>query len=154
ASSPLYSCFVRPGLCLSTRGCRGVRYVYRLVARLAPPTLKTNGLAADGERRGGESAPKARGMECPAPLLRRIAARRNAAAPARRGKPAMAPPPRGRPCSETLACRGQCLAQCRRAVSDGATRGRDQPAVTDKAVVDAFINGKFARHPRLFEPVG
>jgi len=45
-----------------------VRYVYRLVERPAPPTLNTNGLAADGERRGGESAPKARGMECPAPL--------------------------------------------------------------------------------------
>ena len=35
-----------------------MRYVYRLVERPAPPTLNTNGLAADGERRGGESAPK------------------------------------------------------------------------------------------------
>ena len=60
--------------------------------------MRTGGLAADGERRGGESAPKARGMECPAPLPWRVAAGSNALAPAGRGEAAIAPPlPGGQP---------------------------------------------------------
>ena len=44
--------------------------------------------------------------------------------------------------------------QSRRAVSDGAARGRDQPAVTDETMVDAVIDGELARHTRLFEACG
>ena len=73
-----------------------MRYVYRLVERPAPPTLKTNGLAADGERRGGASAQKARGMECPAPLPRRLAAGSNALAPTGGASPRWPRHPRGR----------------------------------------------------------
>jgi hypothetical protein len=50
-------------------------------------------LAADGERRGGEPAPEARGMERPAPLPQRVAAGTNTLAPAGRGQTAMVPPP-------------------------------------------------------------
>jgi len=61
----------------------------------APAASKRDGLAADGERRGGESAPKARGMERPAPLPRRVAAGNNTLAPAGRGKAATRPATRG-----------------------------------------------------------
>ena len=53
----------------------------RLAARPRAANIRTGGLAADGERRGGESAPKDRGMERPAPLLLRIAAGSNVLAP-------------------------------------------------------------------------
>ena len=57
--------------------------------------IKERGLAADGERRSGESAPKARGMERPAPLPRWVTAGSNTLAPAGRGKAAIAPPLQG-----------------------------------------------------------
>jgi hypothetical protein len=76
-------------------GCREVRYAHRLAARLCAGASKTDGLAAEGERRGGESAPKARGMERPAPLPGRVAAGNNTLAPAGRGKAATDPATRG-----------------------------------------------------------
>jgi hypothetical protein len=75
----------------SKEGCREVRYAHRLAVRLCARASKTDGLAADGERRGGESAPKARGMERPAPLPRRVAAGNNTLAPAGWGKAATGP---------------------------------------------------------------
>jgi hypothetical protein len=50
-------------------------------------------LAADGERRGGQSAPEARGMKRPAPPPQRVAAGSNTLAPDGRGQAAMVPPP-------------------------------------------------------------
>jgi hypothetical protein len=76
-------------------GCREVRFADRLATRLCAANIKDRGLAADGERRCGESAPKARGMERPAPLPRWVAAGSNTLAPAGRGKAAIAPPSRG-----------------------------------------------------------
>jgi hypothetical protein len=64
-----------------------------LAARPREANIATKDLAADGERRGGESAPKARGMERPAPLPQRVAAGNNTLAPAGRGQAAMVPPP-------------------------------------------------------------
>jgi hypothetical protein len=55
-----------------------------LAARPRGANIGTNDLAADGERRGGESAPEARGMKRPAPLPQRMAAASNILAPARR----------------------------------------------------------------------
>src|SRR5438105_4888125 len=43
------------------------------------------------------------------------------------------------------------FAQGRRAISDGASRGADQPPVSDKAVVEAVIDGQTARHSGLLE---
>jgi hypothetical protein len=64
-----------------------------LAARPRGANIGTKDLAADGERRGGESAPEARGMERPAPLPQRVAAGSNTPAPAGRGQAAMVPPP-------------------------------------------------------------
>jgi len=90
ASSPSF--MLRSGGIIPFKvGCREVRYAHRLAAWLCAGASKTDSLAAEGERRGGESAPKARGMERPAPLPQRVAAGNNTLAPAGRGRAATDP---------------------------------------------------------------
>src|SRR5208282_141495 len=120
----------------------------RLAAGACAAKICANGLAAAGECGGGESAPEARGMECPAPLPRRLAAGSNALAPPGRGKAAISP------AADDSARGGQGLAQCLGAVADRAPRGGDQPAVADEAVIDALIDGELARHAGCFEAGG
>src|ERR1700730_16191814 len=58
-------------------------------------------------------------------------------------------PPTAKPSAREASAQG--FAQGRRAIAEGASRGADQPPVSDEAVVEAVIDGQIAGHSGLLE---